>query len=419
MPNNLLKRESAMKVEFKKAAAKRTKGGIDATHVTAAQAAVIANHALMESYTFDKYKTGKKQATPAALEVYVQDPAAAEKEFVRLKNVTDGVFWASDLANEPGNVLNPQTYAADIASKLSPLGIKIRIISAQEMEKLGMGAALAVGRGSATPPCMVVMEYDGTNGAQDRPLALVGKGITFDSGGISLKPGAGMGDMTMDMGGSAAVVGAMYALAANKVPTKAVAIVALAENMPSGAAYRPGDIVTSMSGKTIYVGNTDAEGRLVLADALTYIQRNYNPHTVVDLATLTGAAVVALGKEFAAVYANDNKLWKKFNAASLASGEKVWRMPLTETDSFTRAVRNTPVADISNNVAGPGSCTAAAFLREFIEKDANGNDKCKWAHIDMAGPGIPATLRKGWGVQLLNSLVNNNYQTPKKPAPKP
>jgi len=205
----------------------------------------------------------------------------------------------------------------------------------------------------------------------------------------------------------------MRALAANKEKTKVVAIVALAENMPDGKSCRPGDIVTSMSGKTIYIGNTDAEGRLVLADAMTYIQRTFNPHTVIDLATLTGAAIAALGKEFAAVYANDNALWKKFNAASKAAGEKVWRMPLTETDRFEKAVKNTPLADLTNNAGGPGSCTAAAFLHAFIE------GKRKWMHIDMAGPGIPDTILKGWGVQLLNRLICNNYKAPASNQNKP
>lgn len=390
----------------------------DPKGLSAQAAAQQANHALMQSYTFDKYKTitdGKK-AAPKQTVIYTTSPEGAQKRFDALRTTTDSVFWASDLVNEPGNVLNPQTYAERIAAELAPLGITVRVIDAAEMKTLGMNAALAVGQGSATPPCMVVMEYDGSNGQQDRPLALVGKGITFDSGGISIKPGAGMGEMTMDMGGSAAVVGAMRALATRKAQTKVVAIVGLAENMPSSNAYRPGDIIKSMNGKTIYIGNTDAEGRLVLADAMTYIQRTYNPHTMVDLATLTGAAAAALGKEFAAIFTNEDSLRAKFNKASAVSGEKTWPLPLLETDAFQRAVRATPHADLTNLAGGPGASTAAAFLHEFVEKDKNGKDKCAWVHIDMAGPGIPSSPRKGWGVLLLDALVRDNYEA-KKAAP--
>ena len=392
----------------------------DPKGVSAQAAAEQANQALLASYTFDKYKTLNDGKAPVAkkTEIRTTSPDLAQKRFDDLRVTTDSVFWASDLVNEPGNVLNPQTYAERITAELAPLGIAVRVIDAAEMKALGMNTALAVGQGSATPPCMVVMEYDGSNGQQDRPLALVGKGITFDSGGISIKPGAGMGEMTMDMGGSAAVVGAMRALASRKAKAKVVAIVGLAENMPSGTAYRPGDIVKSMNGKTVYIGNTDAEGRLVLADAMTYIQRTYNPHTMVDLATLTGAAVAALGKEFAAIFTNDDSLRAKFNKASAATGEKTWPMPLLETDAFKKAVRATPHADLTNLAGGPGASTAAAFLHEFVEKDARGKDKCAWVHIDMAGPGIPSALRKGWGVMLLNALVRDNYEVKKAPPAK-
>lgn len=392
----------------------------DPKGASAQAAAEQANQVLLASYTFDKYKTIADGKAPRAtkVEIPTKSPEAAQKQFDALRVTTDSVFWASDLVNEPGNVLNPQTYAERITAELAPLGIRVRVIDAAEMKALGMNTALAVGQGSATPPCMVVMEYDGTNDQQDRPLALVGKGITFDSGGISIKPGAGMGDMTMDMGGSAAVVGAMRALASRKAKAKVVAIVGLAENMPSGTAYRPGDIVRSMNGKTVYIGNTDAEGRLVLADAMTYIQRTYNPHTMVDLATLTGAAVAALGKEFAAIFTNDDSLRAKFNKASAATGEKTWPMPLLETDAFKRAVRATPHADLTNLAGGPGASTAAAFLHEFVEKDKNGKDKCAWVHVDMAGPGIPSSLRKGWGVMLLDALVRDNYEVKKAPPAK-
>jgi leucyl aminopeptidase len=389
---------------------------IDATALDADVAAHLANALLVESYEFKKYKT----TAPAAkeLDIHVDAAQKTSKIFEDLKKVTESSFWASDLANEPANVLNPETYAARIKAELEPLGIKVTVLEQVDMERLGMGCSLAVGRGSATPPRMVVMEYNNADGRQKQPLALVGKGLTFDSGGISIKPAAGMGDMTLDMGGSAAVVGAMRAIAARGAKTNVVAIVGLVENMPDGNAYRPGDILKSMNGKTVYVDNTDAEGRLVLCDALTYIQRNHNPHTVVDLATLTGAAVVALGPEYSAVYANDNKLWKKFNRAAAVSGERIWRMPLTETTQYAEAMKRTPLADLTNSGVGnrAGSCTAAAFLREFIEKDAAGNDKCKYMHIDMAGPGIPSTVRKGWGVYLLNQFVQDNCEATGKKA---
>jgi leucyl aminopeptidase len=390
---------------------------IDAGGLSETLAAQLADALVYESYEFKKYKTAK---AGAALEVSIHTPfpAEAEKTFKALSSITESVFWASNLSNEPANVLNPATYAEMIKAELAPLGIKVTILEQVDMERLGMGSALAVGKGSATPPRMVVMEYNTAGNKQKQPLALVGKGLTFDSGGISIKSAGGMGDMTLDMAGSAAVVGAMRALALRRAEAHVVAIVGLAENMLDGKSYRPGDILTSMSGKTIYVDNTDAEGRLVLCDALTYIQRTYNPHTVVDLATLTGAAVVALGKEFAAVYANDDKLWKKFNKASAASGEKIWRMPLTETEDYANAMKATPLADLTNSGGRAGSCTAAAFLREFIEKAADGSDKCKWAHIDMAGPGIPGTIRKGWGVQLLNQFVQDNCETGSQPKAK-
>jgi leucyl aminopeptidase len=393
---------------------------INADAITPAQAAHLADGLLLHSYTFDKYKTEKNSSKPEDVTLLTKSEKQASEIFGVISKTTESVFWASDLCNEPANILNPQTYAEKIKAELEPFGIKVTVLDQNDMKKLGMGAALAVGQGSPTPPCMVVMEYDGTDGKQKQPLALVGKGITFDSGGISLKPGAGMGDMSLDMSGSAAVAGTIRALAARGAKTKVVGIAAIAENMPGGLSYRPGDIVKSLSGKTIYVGNTDAEGRLVLCDAMTYIQRTFNPHTVVDLATLTGAAVGALGTEFAAVFANDNHLWKKFNAASGASGEKIWRMPLTETGEFTKAVKANDRADLTNLAGGPGACTAAAFLHEFIEKDDKGADKRKWMHIDMAGPGMPpGQIRKGWGIMLLDQLVRDHFELAEPKAVQP
>ncbi|MFH1158036.1 MAG: leucyl aminopeptidase [Pseudomonadota bacterium] len=391
-------------------------------------AANLADALQTGTYEFKKYKTSGDKDAPVKLEgieILARDPKQAAKIYEPLCKVTESVFWASDIANEPGNVINPKTYANKLAAELPSMGIKVHVLEKEDMERLGMGAALAVGQGSATPPRMVVMEYDGTGGKQPQPLAIVGKALTFDSGGISLKPGQGMDEMTMDKAGSIAVVGTMRALAAREAKVHVVAIVGMAENMPDANAQRPGDIVKAMNGKTIFVGNTDAEGRLVLADALTYIQRTYNPHTVVNLATLTGAALGATGVHIAPFYANDpdkddeKPMRDKFNRASKATGEMLWPMPLMETPEFTAAVKKTPFADLSNIAPSSkaGSCTAAAFLHEFIDKDEKGVDKCNFVHIDMAGPGCDTeNVRKGWGVRLLNQLVINNYE--EKPARK-
>jgi leucyl aminopeptidase len=388
----------------------------------------LGNAALRASYDFTKYKSESGQPSLKTLWLYAaKDPTKARVAAMKQEAVNRGTWWAADLANEPGNALYPDSYAKEIEARLAPLGVKVTILDEHDMAKLGMGAALAVGRGSAKPPRMVVMEYDGTNGAQKRPLSLVGKGMTFDSGGISIKPGDGMQEMKFDMCGSAAVVGAMYALAARKARTKVVSIVALAENMPGGNAVKPGDIVASMSGKTVEVVDTDAEGRLVLADALTYVQRAYNPHTVIDLATLTGAIGTALGRTYTGVFANDDRLWKRLDKAGCAVNEPGWRMPLHE--DFAEAMAGDFADLINYSKSEAGACTAAAFLHQFIEKDKNGADKCKWAHMDVAYTAMPASgPAHGYGVQLLDRLVADNYEqrdpyaykplhAPKKPKP--
>jgi len=391
----------------------KAQGVQDATIATSnlapAIVAELADGFLRASYTFNKYKTTTQNAGPQSVEFVTADAQKAAAAFAPLRTTTESAFWASDLVNEPANVLNPATYAERVRQELAPLGIKVRVLQDFELKMRGMGAITAVGQGSKTPPCMIVLEYDGTNGAEKRPLALVGKGITFDSGGISLKPGAGMGDMTMDMAGSAAVAGAMRSLALRGSKSRVVGIMALAENMPDQNSTRPGDIVKSLSGKTIYIGNTDAEGRLVLCDAITYVQREFDPHTVVDIATLTGSASAALGKEFAAAFSNDNRLFEKFNKAANATGEKIWRMPLTESPASKKAVENTPHADLTNNATGPGALTAAAFLHQFIEKNKDGSDR-PFLHLDIAGPGIPATELKGWGVFLFDKFVRENCE---------
>lgn len=386
-------------------------------------AASLINAVNLKSYCFDKYKTKANDDKPAlqTLGAEVENPDEAERLYATLEAETKGVLIARDLANEPGNVLYPQSYADRIANKIFPSGspVKVTILTDIEMEILGMGAALAVGQGSSKPPRMVVMEYNGADGSlkDQKPIALVGKGVTFDSGGISIKPGEAMDEMKYDMGGSAAVVGAMSAIAAQGANVRVVAIVGLAENMPDAGAYKPGDVVTSMNGQTIEVLNTDAEGRLVLADALTYIQTKYDPHTVIDAATLTGACVVALGHEFAGIFSNDDELAQKIEAAGKEVHEKTWRLPLSE--NFAKAVRGGKTGDLVN-ITGRygGSIGAAEFLHAFID------DGRKWAHCDIAGtawaqknhPVMPDDIGSGYGARLLNRLVKS-YEM--QPAPVP
>jgi leucyl aminopeptidase len=361
-----------------------------------------------KSYTFDKYKTDKAGVKLASITLQGKSAPAAKKIFKRLNEVTQGVFLAANLGNEPSNVLYPESMAKIIDDELSPLGVTVKVIDRAEMTKLGMGAALAVGQGSEKPPCMVVMEYNGTNGSSDKPLALVGKGITFDTGGISLKPSANMGAMKMDMCGSASVVGAMRALAGRKANANVVAIVALAENMPDGKAIKPGDIITSMSGKTVEIINTDAEGRLVLMDALTHIQNEYNPCAVLDFATLTGAIVGALGSRYAGVFSNSDGLAQKLDKAGKVSGELNWRMPLHA--DFARAVKGKQ-ADLLNQVGGPGASLAAEFLHAVIDRDEKGTER-KWAHIDIAGAAKTEAdgLTKGFGVRFIDQYVKDNHE---------
>ncbi len=375
----------------------------------------------LRSYNFSKYKQQNKDDEECSSnnlsEVIAVTSAkdavkAAESAFVNLKASAEGTFLARDLMNEPPNFLYPESFAQRIKDEMKPLGVKVEVIDHKKMEKLGMGAALAVGKGSERPPCMVVMHWDGAGKkSENAPLAFVGKGVTFDTGGISIKPAGGMDEMKMDMGGAAAVCGLMKTLASRKAKVNVVAIVGLAENMPSHNAYRPGDVVTSMSGKTIEVLNTDAEGRLVLADALTYIQNTYNPELVIDLATLTGAILVALGMEYSGAFINDNEMWANLEDASKNTGEKLWRMPL---DEAYRKQMDGNIADL-NNLGNEGrfggACTAAGFLECFIDKDR------KWAHLDIAGtmawkkdkPTVPKGP-VGFGVRVLNKFIADHYE---------
>lgn len=377
-------------------------------------AARLADGLVQKSYQFDKYRSTKKAAALQAAEFNVSDRPKAEAAYAPLRAATAGSFAARDLCREPGNMLTPETYIHYAAAAL-PDTVKLRVLGADEMEKLGMGSALAVGQGSPKKPCMIIMEYDGTGDQSNQnekqaPLALVGKGITFDTGGISLKPGANMEAMKGDMGGSAAVVGAMKALADRKAPVKVVGMIAVAENMPDGHAIKPGDIVRSMSGLTTEIINTDAEGRLVLADALTYVQRTYNPHTVIDLATLTGAKVVALGNTFAGIFANDDELARNLARAGQEAGEAGWHLPLHA--DYAQAMRGTD-SDLVNSSSRSraGASTAAAYLHYFIDKDENGQDNCAWAHIDIAG------MTPGFGVYLLDQYVRNHCEQPVPQAP--
>jgi leucyl aminopeptidase len=322
------------------------------------------------------------------------------------------VYFARDLVSEAPNILYPESYAEQIIEKLEPLGIDVQVLGEREMRNLGMGALLGVGQGSAKESKLVVMKYQGGNSDQ-KPVCFVGKGVTFDTGGISIKPAAGMGDMKYDMGGSAAVVGAMKALALRNAKVNAVGIVGLAENMPGSNAQRPGDIVTSMSGQTIEVLNTDAEGRLVLCDCITYLQENFDPDCIIDLATLTGAILIALANTYAGCFSNDDELANKLINSGSNVNEKLWRMPLHK--DFDEMLKS-PIADISN-IGGErgmaGSSTAAHFIGRFIK------DGVKWAHLDIAGTAWEKKGKNpicpigavGFGVRLLDQFVQDNYES--------
>jgi leucyl aminopeptidase len=374
------------------------------------QAAAIASGIRLRAYKFDRYKTKKKEGEEAALRadisIAVADVAAARKAFGPKAHVIEGVITARDLVNEPPNVLYPVEFARR-ASQLRKLGVGIDVLDVNAMKKLGMGALLGVAQGSARPGRTVIMRWNGGKRG-DQPLAFVGKGVCFDTGGISIKPSGSMEDMKGDMGGAACVVGLMHALAARKAKVNAVGAIGLVENMPDGNAQRPGDIVTSMSGQTIEIINTDAEGRLVLADVLWYVAKKFKPKFMVDLATLTGAIMVALGTEYAGLFSNSDELAQRLTKAGLATGERVWRMPLgpeydKQIDSQFADMKNT------GNRHG-GSITAAQFLQRFV-------DKTPWAHLDIAGTAMGASKSEinqswgsGFGVRLLDRLVADYYE---------
>jgi leucyl aminopeptidase len=384
----------------------------DAAIGPSAMAAHMAMGAKLRVYRFDKYKTREKddaKPTLKSMNFLVTDVAAARKIHGPLDRVADAVVFARDLVSEPPNVIYPESLA-ERCKRLSAFGVKVDIFDEKQLEKMGAGALLGVGQGSLRPSRMVILQYNGAPKAKDkRPVAFVGKGVTFDTGGISIKPSAGMEDMKWDMAGSAAVIGAVEALAARHAKVNVIGAIGLVENMPSGNAQRPSDIVRSLSGKTIEVLNTDAEGRLVLADVLWYVQDRFKPKAMYDLATLTGAVIVALGHEYAGIMGNDGDLAEKLIAAGEATGEKVWRLPLGE--AYDRDI-DSPAADVKNIAAGrgAGSIIGGQFLARFV------ND-VPWVHIDIAGVAWSgkdtATCPKGataFGVRLLDRLVADNFE---------
>ena len=369
----------------------------------------LAYGAMLGSFNFNKYFKSKKSEHEAKVEeitlAVAGDLAAVKSDFELLKTEGESVFFTRSLVSEPANVLYPEEYAHRIRDELTPLGAKVEILNEEQMRSAGMMALLGVGQGSSKKSCLVVMRWDGDTKSKDT-LAFVGKGVTFDTGGVSLKPSKGMWDMKYDMAGSAAVAGLMRALAARNAPVNAVGVVGLVENALGGNAQRPGDIVTSMSGQTIEVLNTDAEGRLLLADALWYTQKTFSPKYMVDLATLTGAIVVALGEgEYAGLFSNDDKLSEQLLASGKVTNEKLWRMPMG--NAYDKMI-DSPVADMKNIATdnrGADSITAAQFLQRFV-------NNVPWAHIDIAGMAWNSSGSKispkgatGFGVMLLNKFV--------------
>jgi len=376
-------------------------------------AANLAFGARLAAYRFDNYRLNlkaEKKPTLTSISVVTESAAGARADYAALSAKAEGVELARNLVSEPPNVLHPESYAVRI-QELAELGLEIEVLDVAAMAKLGMGSLLGVGQGSVRGSRLVVMKWMGAKDKKAAPLALIGKGVTFDTGGISLKPGPGMQDMKGDMGGSAAVVGAMMSIAKRKAKANVVGIVGLVENMPDGNAQRPGDIVKAAAGKTIEIQNTDAEGRLVLCDVLWYAQKKFNPKAMVDLATLTGAIIISLGNEHAGLFSNNDELSAKLTAAGKAEGEPVWRMPLGA--GYDKQI-DSEVADMRNigNAGNAGSITAAQFLQRFVD------DGRAWAHLDIAGtawkPGndnpLEPTWATGWGVRILDRLVADNYE---------
>jgi leucyl aminopeptidase len=385
------------------------------------QPADVANFALgaqLRGYNFKKYKTKARKKngeggetndrTLRKIIIHSADPKAASRAFQPARAMAEGVALARDLVNEPANVLGPAEFAKR-ARALTKRGVQVEVLGPNVLRKLGMNALLAVGQGSARPSHVAVMQWKGAGPKGGEPIAIVGKGVTFDTGGISLKPAAGMEEMKGDMAGAACVVGLMHELAARKAKVNAIGIIGLVENMPSGTAQRPGDVVTAMSGQTIEVLNTDAEGRMVLADCLWYVQERFKPKAVINLATLTGAVMVALGKEHAGLFSNNDELAGWLIAAGDATGEKLWRLPLGA--KYDKMI-DSKVADMKNTGGKwGGSISAAQFLQRFIK------DGTPWAHLDIAGTAMSSVdteINRSWGsgfgVRLLDRLIADHYE---------
>lgn len=385
---------------------------LDTTEAKASpqEAANVALGIMLRAYSFDAYKTKKSddkdKPKNVKFTIITSSATTAKRLLGDVEAIAGGVALARDLVNEPANILGPVEFAAK-AKELSRLGVKVDVLTEREMKKLGMGALLGVSQGSVRPPRLAIMQWNGGK-AKDKPVALIGKGVVFDTGGISMKPAGGMEDMKGDMGGAAAVIGAMHAIAGRKAKANVIGILGLVENMPDGNAQRPGDIVTSMSGQTIEVLNTDAEGRLVLCDALWYCNDRFKPKCMINLATLTGAIMVALGKSHAGLFSNDDELAARISSAGVATAEKVWRMPLgPEYDKLIDS-KNADMKNIGGRFGG--AITAAQFLKRFV-------GDTPWAHLDVAGTAMGSESNEinrswgsGFGVRLLDRLIRDNYE---------
>jgi leucyl aminopeptidase len=373
-------------------------------------AARLAHGVELRSYRFDRYRTKLKPNQKPTLDTLVLVGTAPEAQaaHARLSAIARGVALTRDLVSEPANIIYPESFV-ERARALADAGVTVEVLGEPEMRAAGMGALLGVSQGSVRPPRLLVMRWNGTGNADAKPVVFVGKGVTFDTGGISLKPPGGMEDMKWDMGGAGAVTGALLALAARKANAHVIGVCGLVENMPDGNAQRPGDVVTSMSGQTVEVINTDAEGRLVLCDAIWWAQEQFNPEVVVDLATLTGAIIISLGHEYGGCFSNDDTLAWQLVSAGDASGDKLWRMPMN--DAFDKLI-DSPIADIKN--VGPregGSITAAQFIARFVKPGV------KWAHLDIAGMVWAASAgalwdkgATGYGVRLLDRFIADNHE---------
>jgi len=405
---NLYAQLSALRIKSAALLIEEKPGKFDSSEI----AANIALGVLLRSYRFDKYFTKKKEEEKPTFNNFTllsKSPKTAEKAFAKLRAIADGIFLARDVVTEPPNVIFPETLAAR-AEELAKVGVRVQVFDEAEMRELGMGSLLGVAQGSEQPPKMVVMQWFGAGKTtKKKPLAFLGKGVTFDTGGISIKPAGGMEDMKYDMGGAATVIGLMKTLALRKAKVNVVGVVGLVENMPDGNAQRPSDVVKSMSGQTIEVLNTDAEGRLVLADILWYCQDRFKPEFMVNLATLTGAIVISLGNQYAGLFSNNDELSKKLLASGEKTLEKLWRFPMGE--AYDKQI-DSPIADMQNigSEKGAGSITAAQFLQRFV------NDT-PWAHLDIAGVAwtkkdqdVTPKGATGFGIRLLNQLVEDYYE---------